>query len=239
MMDAQPAPNFGGPALGRPAALARPAIAAAPVTPVKAPAKVAARASYGTVPAGIPREWVITAAPNAWKWIVIHHSATTVGGAARFDREHREVRHFDELGYHFVVGNGTDTADGAVEVGSRWPKQKWGAHAQTPDEQFNKFGIGICLVGNFDQQQPSDSQLRATSKLVAYLMKTYGISPSHVIGHGDTKRTDCPGRNLHVASVRRMSVQLLVDAGDAAPLEDHPVRTAAANGEMMFKAPAR
>ena len=125
-----------------------------------------------------------------------------------------------------------------MEVGPRWPKQKWGAHAQTPDEQFNKFGIGICLVGNFDQQHPTDAQLRSTAKLVAYLMKTYGIPASHVIGHGDTKPTDCPGRNMHVAVVRRMSVQLLADAGDAVP-EEHPIRTAAADGELMFKVPAR
>ncbi len=180
------------------------------------------------------RDWVATAAPNPWKWIVIHHSATAVGGAVRFDKDHREVRHFDELGYHFVVGNGTDTPDGKVEVGPRWPKQKWGAHAQTPDEQFNRFGIGICLVGNFDQQHPTDAQLRSTARLVAYLMKTYGIPPSHVIGHGDTKPTDCPGRNMHVAVLRRMSVRLLADAGDAVP-EEHAIRTAAADGELMFK----
>jgi len=35
-----------------------------------------------------------------------------------------------------------------------------------------------------------------------------------------------------------MSVQLLADAGDIVPAE-HPVRTAAANGELMFKVPAR
>ena len=235
MVDATPPPNFGGSTVSRlqapqaiePAPIPEPARPAAPQKPAPRPAYVA----------GIPREWVPLAAANSWKWIVIHHSATTVGGAARFDKEHREVRHFDELGYHFVVGNGTDTADGKIEVGPRWPKQKWGAHAQTPDEQFNRFGIGICLVGNFDEQHPSEAQLRSTAKLVAYLMKTYHIPASHVIGHGDTKRTDCPGRNLHVWAVRRMSLQMLADAGITAP-EDAPIRTAS-NGELLVNETAR
>jgi hypothetical protein len=236
MADAPPLPNFGRSALLRPAPAQAPAPVA--VAPQPAPAKPPHPDRAATL-SGIPREWVATATPNAWRWIVIHHSATAIGGAMRFDKEHRDVRHFDELGYHFVIGNGTDTPDGKVEVGPRWPKQKWGAHAQTPDEQFNRFGIGICLVGNFDQQHPSDAQLRSTAKLVAYLMKTYNIPPSHVIGHGDTKPTDCPGRNVHVAALRRMSVQMLADAGVAVP-QDRPIRTAVAAGrELMFKAPAR
>ena len=31
------------------------------------------------------------------------------------------------------IGNGSDTVDGQIEVGSRWVKQKVGAHAKTPD----------------------------------------------------------------------------------------------------------
>jgi hypothetical protein len=182
--------------------------------------------------AGVPRAWVPTAAANSWRWIVIHHSATPVGGAARFDRDHK-AKGWDELGYHFVIGNGTDTAAGQVEVGSRWPKQKWGAHAKTPSEEFNQHGIGICLVGNFDQTRPSDAQMKSLAKLVAYLMKTYRIPPDHIIGHGDTKATDCPGRYMSVAAARRMSLQVLAANGDVPPAS--PTRTAAiASGELLM-----
>ncbi|MFQ5589758.1 MAG: peptidoglycan-binding protein, partial [Phycisphaerae bacterium] len=51
-----------------------------------------------------------------WTTIVIHHSATETGGASLFDRFHRK-RGWDGLGYHFVIGNGTDTPDGLIEVG--------------------------------------------------------------------------------------------------------------------------
>jgi len=170
-----------------------------------------------TPTAGIPRDWVPTAPSRRWDWIVIHHSATPVGGAARFGREHM-AKGWDELGYHFVIGNGTDTPVGQIEVGSRWPKQKQGAHCKTPDNRFNESGIGICLVGNFDTAKPSDAQLKATAKLVAYLMKTYHIPADHIIGHGDAKATDCPGKNFRIAQVRRLSAQVFADAGEPAPV---------------------
>src|ERR1700722_17384683 len=76
-------------------------------------------------------------APRAWPWLVIHHSATTTGGAAAFDKMHR-AKGWHELGYDFVLGNGTDTGNGQIEVGSRWVKQKIGAHAKTSDNRFNE-----------------------------------------------------------------------------------------------------
>ena len=157
---------------------------------------------------GVPREWLPLAQSRPWQWIVIHHSATNIGGAARFDREHKS-KNWDELGYHFVIGNGTDTRDGLVEVGSRWPKQKWGAHTKTADNRYNNFGIGICLVGNFENSTPSRSQMQALSQLVAYLMKTYRIPPERIVGHRDCKATDCPGRHVNIADVRRQAQQVL------------------------------
>ena len=63
---------------------------------------------------------------NHWTWIIVHHSDSDYGSAAIIDKWHRE-RGFDELGYHFVIGNGTNSGDGQIEVGPRWTKQKWGA----------------------------------------------------------------------------------------------------------------
>lgn len=178
---------------------------------------------------GIPRDWVPLVAPRRWEWIVVHHSATPFGGAARFGREH-QAKGWDELGYHFVVGNGTDTANGLIEVGSRWPKQKQGAHCKTADNNFNDHGIGICLVGNFDTGRPTAAQLQSAAKLVAYLMKTYHIPADHVIGHGDAKATDCPGKNLHIAQIRNLSVQVLAAAGTPVPT----ARLAAAPGKELL-----
>ena len=112
-------------------------------------------------------------------------------------------------------------------MGSRWPRQKWGAHAKTPDNQYNDFGIGVCLVGNFDVTRPSDEQVKSLSKLVAFLMRTYKIPAERVVGHSDTGRaTDCPGKLMNVAQVRRLSVQILASAGEAAQPDAGDTQTA-------------
>ncbi|MCK4658135.1 MAG: N-acetylmuramoyl-L-alanine amidase [Phycisphaerae bacterium] len=136
-------------------------------------------------PGGVSRRWAC---------MVIHHSAGEVGGAEAFDRFHRNVRKWDELGYHFVIGNGSNTANGEIEVGSRWTKQKHGAHCKTPDQHYNYHGIGICLVGDFTHHPPSAAQMDSLARLVGFLMEECDIDISQVLTHrGVTHRTECPG----------------------------------------------
>ena len=143
------------------------------------------------------------AAPRPWRWIVVHHSDTKTGCAAAFDRYHKDVHHWDELGYHFVIGNGTGSGDGQIEVGPRWSKQKWGAHAGV--KEFNEFGIGICLVGHFDVTRPTPAQMQSLTQLTAWLMTSYHIPASHIIGHRDAKHTNCPGRYMDLPALRAMA----------------------------------
>ena len=140
---------------------------------------------------------------DRWECIVIHHSASDVGGAVRFDEWHR-AKGWDELGYHFVIGNGSDTTDGQVEVGPRWQEQKHGAHCKTPDEYYNLHGIGICLVGNFDNYDPTPGQMQSLVRLCRFLSKKFNIPPSHIYTHGGvTGKTDCPGKRFDLGVVRR------------------------------------
>jgi hypothetical protein len=224
-----PSPNFSAPLAPQPAP--PPRLAAVTPRPQPAPPPHIQQPAPKATAGAIPREWIPPVPPRSWQAIVIHHSATPAGGAARFDREHRE-KGWDELGYDFVVGNGTDTADGQIEVGSRWVKQKVGAHAKTPDNWYNEHGIGICLVGNFDGDRPTAAQMRSTARLVAYMMKTYHIPADHVIGHGDTKPTDCPGRYMHVAEVRRMATQMLLAEGTS--VDAGNTRTASTATELLI-----
>jgi hypothetical protein len=217
-----PPANFNGPLVVAPPV----AVAPAPA-PVKVAPKVVAPKPAPPPAIVTPAEWTPKGRPNPWKWIVIHHSATPTGGAKAFDRMHKQ-KGWDELGYHFVVGNGTDTADGLVEVGPRWPKQKWGAHAKTPDNRYNNYGIGICLVGNFDKERPTQAQVQSLARLVAHLMKTYKIPADRIIGHGETKATECPGKNVHLADIRKLALQY---AG--LPDETGTAKTASASGELL------
>jgi N-acetylmuramoyl-L-alanine amidase len=195
-----PTPRFTGP-------IVQPRTPVA-VAPTRAPANTWAPKYLP----GIPNDWIPRSAPRQWKYIVIHHSAATTGSIAIIDREHKD-KGWDGIGYHFLVGNGRGMGDGEIDATPRWPIQKWGAHTKTPDNRFNDFGIGICMVGNFDFGQPSPAQVRSVSKLVAYLMKTYHISPENVKGHGQCKPTDCPGKYTNVARIKQLAVQQLADAG--------------------------
>ncbi len=143
-----------------------------------------------------PRDAWAVAQPRGWHYIVIHHSATEDGNADEFDLAHRQ-RGWDELGYHFVITNGSGGPDGTVQVGSRWPGQKWGAHCgNTPNNEYNEYGIGICLVGNFSRRRPTRTQLASLERLVSHLAERFDIPPENVIGHHDAPnaRTACPGQ---------------------------------------------
>jgi N-acetylmuramoyl-L-alanine amidase len=229
-----PPPNFDGPDL-TPAPAPQPVVVLAPPAPPVQPPVTPPKQPAARPALAVPAEWVPSIRANGWRWIVIHHSATPNGSAAAFDRMHKN-KGWDELGYHFVVGNGSETGDGQVEVGPRWRKQKWGAHAKTPDNKYNDFGIGICLVGNFDVNQPTWRQMNAVAKLVAHLQRTYNIPADRVIGHGTVRTiehvgtsTACPGRNLNVAQVRRQSAKVLADAGEPVPASAHAAATAGAD----------
>ena len=168
---------------------------------LEAPARPAAPKHIAKRPVrdkgAFPQSWTPAALQRPWQWIVIHHSASESGSAATFDRSHR-ARGWDELGYHFVITNGRGGDDGSVEVGSRWTKQKWGAHCKTPDNRYNDFGVGICLVGDFSKGQPTAAQLASLRRLTGFLADRYGIDPANVIGHRDAPgtATACPGDKL-------------------------------------------
>ncbi len=137
--------------------------------------------------------WTPSGPERGWRYIILHHSATDRGSAAIFDRMHRD-HGWDELGYHFVIGNGTDSANGVVEIGSRWPKQKHGAHCKVLGHpEYNDMGVGVCLVGNFDHYTPTDAQMASCVRVVQFVKDRYGIPESHIYGHGQLKPTHCPG----------------------------------------------
>lgn len=140
-----------------------------------------------------------------WRYIVVHHSGTRTGNAKIFDYYHRHVRGMENgLAYHFVIGNGTDSGDGEIEVGDRWYKQLQGGHVRS-DAQ-NEIAIGICLVGDFQADRPTRRQVSALIELVGYLQGKVGDPKPLLFLHRDINiiSTDCPGRNFPAAALYRL-----------------------------------
>ena len=153
----------------------------------------------------IPRDWYPESSEREWKAIIIHHSATETGNMAKFHKSHIEEHGWNGIGYDFVIGNGTDSGDGEVEVTYRWRDQEVGAHCKTPGNWANENGIGICLVGNFNNKTPSKNQMNSLVKLTKFLQQRYGISRSNITGHKDTEGaniTDCPGRSFPMSEFK-------------------------------------
>lgn len=132
-----------------------------------------------------------------WKYIVVHNSGTREGNARVFDVYHRRVRHMQNgLAYHFVIGDGHGSGDGQIEVGDRWKRQINGGHVAS--DYLNDIALGICLVGDFNRDQPTKAQVAALEELVAYLRERVGKSQGHrAIVHAhkeiNPRPTDCPG----------------------------------------------
>ena len=137
---------------------------------------------------------------NNPKYIIIHHSATTQGSAETFRKAHM-AKGWRDVGYHYVIGNGTYSADGLIEPGR--PEDMEGAHCI--EQGMNRRSVGICLVGDFDQDKPTARQMDSLLPLARQLMAKYSIPPERVLGHRETgAATNCPGRNFDMKGLRKM-----------------------------------
>jgi hypothetical protein len=138
-------------------------------------------------------------ARGRWRYIVVHNSGTKQGNARAFDYYHKRVRKMQNgLAYHFVIGNGTSSGDGEIEIGNRWVRQINGGHVHS--DYLNNIALGICLVGDFNRQVPTRKSLEALEELIRYLRNRVGKidgKPSIVKAHREINPprwpTDCPG----------------------------------------------
>ncbi len=146
---------------------------------------------------------------SRWKFMIVHNSGTRQGNAKAFDYYHRNVRRMQNgMAYHFVVGNGRSSGDGEVEVGDRWRRQINGGHVHS--DYLNNISLGICLVGDFNRDQPTAAQLAATEELIKYLRERCGKADGKAIPvrpHREMNpprwATDCPGDAFPYSWFRR------------------------------------
>jgi N-acetyl-anhydromuramyl-L-alanine amidase AmpD len=138
---------------------------------------------------------------NKPKNIIVHHSITPRDynkdlTEQSFNNTHKAkdfpASYFDGkawyIGYHYVIfGDG--------EVRQYRTETTVGAHCK--EESMNYLSIGICLVGNFDKETPSEAQKAAAAKLIEDIQKRYDIADSKVVGHRRyATYKSCPGKNI-------------------------------------------
>jgi hypothetical protein len=118
--------------------------------------------------------------------IVVHHSALPLSdGVLEIQEKHMRDKRYADIGYHYAI----DVA-GTLYEGR--PLNVRGAHTGG----HNTGTVGIVLLGNFEESDPTRVQLDSLNALSRGLVNDYGIT--HLAGHRDfqPEETVCPGRVL-------------------------------------------
>lgn len=148
----------------------------------------------------IPPEWATH--------IIIHHSLTPDSGTVSWDairRYHTQYLGWSDIGYHF----GIERVGDDVRIFAGRPMERHGAHVK--DGGFNTRSIGICVVGNYDLEEPSPEHILAAGMLCRRLMNFGTIPPAAVLGHREAQsqagvpehqRKTCPGGLFSMSKFR-------------------------------------
>lgn len=120
------------------------------------------------------------------KYIILHHRAGN-GDVESIHSQHI-MQGYSGIGYHFYVRkNG--------EIYSGRPLKMQGAHCLGQ----NKFSVGVCFEGNFEQEKPTKEQIKSGVDIVNYLLNIY--PQAKVVRHKDLCKTLCPGKNFNINEI--------------------------------------
>ena len=130
--------------------------------------------------------------------IILHHSASHDGMATNWSQirfYHTALRGWKNVGYHYgieLVGQDYEVLLGRFE-------NEDGAHCPG----HNSKALGVCLVGNFEENYVPSEQYQLALKLVRQLMRNHNILLPNVYGHRELADTLCPGKYFDLDAFRR------------------------------------
>ena len=118
--------------------------------------------------------------------IVIHHTASKTDLTVQeIHQMHlKQGENWKGIGYHYYINK-----KGIIYRGR--PEKYSGSHAI----DYNSISIGVCLSGNFEEEEPNVNQITSLIELLYYLRAKY--SNTEIVGHRDLNATACPGKFLY------------------------------------------
>lgn len=118
--------------------------------------------------------------------IVIHHTASKTDLTVQeIHQMHlKQGENWKGIGYHYYINK-----KGIIYRGR--PEKYSGSHAI----DYNSISIGVCLSGNFEEEEPNVNQITSLIELLHYLRIKY--PNAEILGHRDLNATACPGKNLY------------------------------------------
>ena len=128
--------------------------------------------------------------------ILIHHSATSCvcgvdlnlndidDAVEQVAKYHVEHNGWPGFGYGFVI----------PKTGEIYKTNKITTVSYHAGAGQNTIHLGICLLGNFETEKPTEKQWDSLKWLVGTLQAVY---PNlYIKGHREVRQTKCPGKNL-------------------------------------------
>ena len=128
-----------------------------------------------------------------WQEIIIHHSWTEdnqeLSDTEAIRRYHTEHNGWRDIGYHFII----EYINGEPIVKLGRDLNTTGAHTKGRNDK----GIGICIVGKYDDKYFSQDTMELLKKLCLVLMQEYPIGLRNIKPHSYyATYKSCPGHHF-------------------------------------------
>lgn len=134
---------------------------------------------------------------NKPKVLIYHHAAIKKASAEKIHQIHLD-KDYGGIGYHFYIRK-----DGKIYRGR--PENTIGAHTIGK----NRESLGICLEGNYEEENMSEDQIKSLKNLSTYLIIKYNIEG--VFGHSDFYETACPGKNFQMKKIKEEITRSIIE----------------------------
>jgi hypothetical protein len=130
--------------------------------------------------------------------IIIHHSATKDGLVFKdwtaIRNYHINTNGWLDIGYHY----GVESVDNQYQLMFGRPVSMEGAHCLGQNET----SIGVCMVGDFTNEPPTDAQYQTLVYLIKDIIYPM-VGELPIYRHDDFYPTSCPGK-LDIEYVRKL-----------------------------------
>lgn len=136
--------------------------------------------------------------------IIVHHSLTKDSGTVSWGamrKYHVDILGWNDIGYHA----GVELVGDHYEAFFGRPWYLPGAHTKG----HNDDSLGFCFVGNFDEEEPSDTLLEAGARVLFHWFVLFKIPTYCTYRHHDfNPNKTCPGRKFDMDKLLNKTIHL-------------------------------
>jgi len=138
-------------------------------------------------------------------YIILHHSFTKDSKTVSWQpiREYHLSLGWQDIGYHY----GIEMVNDKFEILVGRFEGTVGAHTKG----LNGLSIGICCVGNFDNEPPDMAQWNILLELCENICRRYNLPVQNVKGHREyAPYKSCPGNAFDLTAFRNQLQDILI-----------------------------